>query len=108
MVRDGCSVYLALGGWSGSKWDRWTDMAWCSARYDTEFKNITVQKRPVDCDFLHAPLGSKGCKYEKMTVPFGDEDRRAMIQAVTTTPEERLRYPQMPNSVSVYWNKKGD
>ena len=99
---------LLSEGWSGSKLDRWTDMAWCSMRYGTEFKNITVQRRPADCDFLHVPRGGKNCKYEKMTVPFGDEERKAMMQAVTTTPEERLRYQQMSNSVSVYWNKQED
>ena len=54
-------ILLLLTGWSGSNLDKWTDRVWYSFRYDTDFKNVIVDKRPMDCDFLHAPLGAKGC-----------------------------------------------
>lgn len=39
-------VILVLEAWPGSKLDRWTDRAWYSFRYDADFKNVTVDKRP--------------------------------------------------------------
>jgi hypothetical protein len=98
-------VVLLLEGWSGSKLDRWTDKAWYSVRYDAEFKNIAVEKRPLDCDFFRAPLGNKGCEYKKTTNVFADEERKALVQQATTE-EQRKAYEQQPNSVAVYWEKK--
>ena len=93
--------------WSGSTLDRWTDKLWYSFADNAEFKNITVDKRPSDCDFLYAPLGNKGCRYEKRTNVFGDEQRRTLMQQATTT-EERQEYTKQPNSVTLYWEKKDD
>jgi|ERR1017187_7140409 hypothetical protein len=58
-------IIFLLESWPGSGWDRWTDKAWYSVRYDAAFADITVEYRPVDCDFMHAPLGDKGCSYKK-------------------------------------------
>jgi hypothetical protein len=91
--------------WHGSKLDRWTDRTWYSFRYDADLKNIIVEKRPLDCDFLQAPLGNKGCEYKKRTNIFGDEQRRALIQQATTA-EEKQTYANQPNSVTVYWEKE--
>jgi hypothetical protein len=33
-------------------------------RYAVSPDEIQVDARPTDCDFIHAPLGSKGCHYE--------------------------------------------
>lgn len=100
-----CIFVFLLESWSGSSLDRWTDEAWYSIRYSAELRNITVEKRPSDCDFLHSPLGGKGCKYEKKHPIFGDEERRALIQQATTE-EQKQTYAKQPNSVSVYWEKK--
>jgi hypothetical protein len=100
-------VFLVLGSWSGSKLDRWTDKAWYSMNYGAEFKNITVEKRPLDCDFLHVPMGGKGCEYKKRTSVFGPAERKALVQQ-SATPEEQRRYEQQPHSVSVYWEKQED
>jgi hypothetical protein len=99
--------FLFFEGWSGSKLDRWTDKVWYSFADSAEFKNITVNKRPSDCDFFYAPLGNKGCQYKKRTNVFGDEQRRAFMQQATTT-EEQQAYAKQPNSVTVYWEKKED
>jgi hypothetical protein len=96
---------ILVEGWSGSKLDRWTDKVWYSFGYDADFMNIAVEKRPLDCDFLHAPLGGKGCQYKKRISIFGDEQRRAAIQQATT-PEERQTYAKQPNSITVYWEKE--
>ncbi|GAC1431555.1 MAG: hypothetical protein NVS1B11_32400 [Terriglobales bacterium] len=58
----------------------------------------------MECDFFHAPLGSKGCKYQKHTIVFGNEQRRALIKQAETT-EQQKAYAQQPNSVAVYWQK---
>src|ERR1700733_11874949 len=73
-----------LESWSGSALDRWTDKEWYSFSTEATDANITIEKRPTDCDFLHAPLGDKGCEYKKRTDVFGDEKRRALIQHAAT------------------------
>lgn len=100
-------MIVLLEGWPGSKLDRWTDRVWYSYRYDTEFKDVNVNKRPRDCDFFHAPVGGKGCEYEKRTNVFGNEQREALIK-LATTPEEQQAYAKQPNSVTVYWEKEQD
>jgi hypothetical protein len=77
-----------LESWPGSALDRWTDKAWYSVRYDAEFTNITVEKRPLVCDFVHAPLGGKGCVYKKHASVFGEKERQALIGQATTTEEQ--------------------
>jgi hypothetical protein len=94
-----------LENWSGSGPDRWTDKVWYSIRYDAGFANITVEKRPLDCDFMHAPFGGKGCQYEKRASVFGDEERQALIKQATTA-EEKQTASKQPNAVTVHWEKK--
>ncbi len=100
-------VIFLLDSWPGSKLDRWTDRAWYSFKYDADFKNVTVDKRPLDCDFFHAPLGGKGCQYNKRTNVFGEEQRQALIREARTA-EEQQTYAKEPNSVNVYWEKAED
>jgi hypothetical protein len=40
-----------------------------SFEYTVNSKQVHVEKMPEDCDFSHAPLGSKGCHYEKRISP---------------------------------------
>ncbi len=96
---------LVLHDWSGSKLDRWTDKVWYSVRYDTDFKNVIVERRPMDCDFFHAPLGDKGCEYKKDVLVFDEEQRQALIKRATTA-EEQQTFAKQPNSVGVHWEKK--
>jgi hypothetical protein len=98
-------IILFLGDWPGSWSDKWTDKAWYSVRYSANFNNITVEKRPLDCDFSYAPMGNKGCQYKKRTDIFGDEQRSALVRQATSQ-EQRQRYKQQPNSVRVYWEKE--
>jgi hypothetical protein len=107
-------VILLLGSWPGSKLDRWTDKVWCQLKYNADFNNITVEKRPSECDFLRAPLGDKDCKYKK--------DVAAIKRAVDVQTKRRIisqdggktwawddddTQPQGTN-VSVYWEKVTD
>lgn len=38
-----------------------------SLRYSIPYKHVSVDKHPADCDWGHAPVGDKGCHYEKYT-----------------------------------------
>jgi hypothetical protein len=96
---------LILEGWSGSKLDRFTDRLWCSVKYSAEWKNINVYKRPSDCDFTRVPLGSKSCAYKKHTESFGEKERYPLASQATTV-ESKQEYEKLPDSVSVFWQKK--
>src|SRR5580698_8986312 len=70
-----CFVF-AVESWSGSRLDRFTDRCWYSARYETDWTNVHIERRPSDCDFIHAPIGSKRCLYKKSTNIFADDERK--------------------------------
>lgn len=97
-------VIFVFGSWSGSKLDRWTDRVWYSVAYDTDWDNVHIERRSSNCDFLHAPIGSKSCTYKKDTMIFGENERRILI-AAANTPEDRAAASKQPNSVVVYWDK---
>jgi hypothetical protein len=98
-------VVFFFSGWAGSRLDRWTDRVWYSLKYDAKWENTDIQKRPLNCDFLHSPVGGKGCSYKKKTSVFGDAERRTLL-AEATIQEDRTRINNLPNSVTVYWEKK--
>jgi hypothetical protein len=93
-----------LSGWSGSKLDRFTDRLWYSVADDTDWKNVNVTNRPTNCDFLHAPMGSKSCSYKKRTEVLGDKERKALFES--SLPEDKADASNKPNSVLVYWAKQ--
>jgi hypothetical protein len=100
-------IFWLLSSWAGSKLDRWTDRVWYSSASNVNWQNIDVQKRPHTCDFFQAPIGGKGCHYKKANYSFTDADRRKLLEDATTQ-EERTRINNIPNSVTVYWEKKED
>jgi hypothetical protein len=57
---------LLVGGWYGVAYllpDGWRLKY--AVRYMTSYTQVTVQDRPTNCDFFHAPIGDKSCHYEK-------------------------------------------
>jgi len=100
-------VVFLMSAWSGSRLDRFTDRVWYSLANDTDWKNVTIMRRPSDCDFLHAPIGTKRCSYKKTTVTFGEKERQILI-GLATTPEEKAQSAKEPNSVTVDWEKKAE
>lgn len=34
-------------------------------KYNTDEKHVYIASKPTDCDWTRAPLGDKGCRYEK-------------------------------------------
>jgi hypothetical protein len=91
------AVVFIFMSWPGSFVEKVADKLWYSLKYDCDYKNVTVVKRPSDCDWLRAPIGAKGCHYNKIVAPFAAEQRRQ--------PVEQAR---MPNSVTISWEKESD
>ncbi len=69
----GCLAVLAIIG-AGIWWilpDSWTDPIKYSWIYDkVTSSNVLYTEKPKDCDFMHAPLGDKGCHYKKVVNGF--------------------------------------
>jgi hypothetical protein len=101
-----CFIFV-MDSWSGSKLDRFTDRCWYSVRYEADWTNVHIWRRPSDCDFIHAPLGSKQCSYKKSTNIFADDERKALVERATT-PQEKQEASQRPNLVMVYWEKNDE
>jgi hypothetical protein len=51
-------VYVLPLVFPGSRWAY-------SLRYNTDLSRVHVAPKPSDCDFFRAPLGFKGCHYQK-------------------------------------------
>jgi hypothetical protein len=43
--------------------DVWYSKTVYALRYSTDGSRVLKEPRPVDCDFLGAPIGDKGCHY---------------------------------------------
>lgn len=39
---------------------------WYSVTKGTDSERVFFQAEPLDCDFLYAPIGNKGCHYDKV------------------------------------------
>jgi hypothetical protein len=46
--------------------DLWNNKTMIALRYGVSADAVTIQKRPNACDFLRAPIGTKGCGYERV------------------------------------------
>lgn len=44
------------------------DVVWYSAEYGVSTDKVHIDPKPTDCDFWHAPVGFKGCHYEREVV----------------------------------------
>lgn len=42
----------------------WSNSLWYSVQYGVGFDDVRTDAKPNDCDFMHAPLGDKGCSYK--------------------------------------------
>ncbi len=58
----GVLLYMLINSWASAIWN---SERMLSARYDVPIAQITMNEVPHDCDFLHAPLGVKGCSYAR-------------------------------------------
>lgn len=53
---------IVLFVWIPDLWHSKVRYEW---QYGVNSDQITVNKRPTDCDFFHAPIGNKGCDYQR-------------------------------------------
>lgn len=58
---------LAIIGWlviagSNAFWHSKMRYSWW---YDVNYDRVTVEKEPRDCNFFRAPMGDKGCHYDR-------------------------------------------
>jgi hypothetical protein len=42
----------------------WTNAVWYAVEYKVSLGHVHTDAKPNDCDFIHAPLGDKGCSYK--------------------------------------------
>jgi hypothetical protein len=56
-------VALVAGGVLAFSNFGWTNSIWYCVRYGVGFSDVQTAARPIDCDFMSAPLGYKGCSY---------------------------------------------
>jgi hypothetical protein len=71
-------------------------VAWYSFTYRVPTDKVYIDPEPTDCDFLHAPMGFKGCHYEKQV--------SAQAAEGTSRADGKVHY----DSVFVWWFKKTD
>jgi hypothetical protein len=45
--------------------DMWHSKFRYTVQYGVTYDQVTIEKAPYDCNFLHAPIGGKGCHYER-------------------------------------------
>ena len=84
---------LLLFGWTlagGIFSDVWHSKTRYVIQYGVNYNQITMQSRPHDCSFLHAPLGDKGCHYEIN---------------VTETQGQKDGTTDMEKQVYIYWER---
>jgi hypothetical protein len=57
------AVFIGFMIWVFSP-DSWMNSVWYSVSYHVALGKVHIDKKPSDCDWTHAPLGNKGCRYK--------------------------------------------
>jgi hypothetical protein len=57
-------VLIVAGGYLAFSNYGWTNSLWYSVQYGVGYSDVQTDAKPNDCDFIHAPLGDKGCSYK--------------------------------------------
>jgi hypothetical protein len=42
-------------------------------KYDTSTDKVTLEDKPINCDFWTAPMGNKGCHYDRQALVNDDK-----------------------------------
>jgi hypothetical protein len=79
----------------------WVGPSVYSVKYAVSADKIYVDPKPTDCDFWHAPLGKKGCHYQRVVIARYAKGIRE-IHPRESDPNERF------DSVLISWVKKSD
>jgi len=95
----------------------WVGPSVYSIKYAVSADKIYVDPKPTDCDFWRAPLGNKGCHYERIVVArYAAGSGRTVTQLIDLRTNEKARDIRAgdrdPNarfdSVLISWVKKSD
>lgn len=54
-------AWLALVGWD----DLWHSKLRYAWSYNVTSEQVNIEKKPTDCNFFRAPMGGKGCHYDR-------------------------------------------
>jgi hypothetical protein len=46
--------------------ESWTNGVWYGVEYGVSPRKVDTEPKPKDCDFIHSPLGDKGCSIRHM------------------------------------------
>ena len=91
-------------------WDFvWDSRLRYALQYATDMSDVTVEKRPEDCDFLYAPIGKKGCAYEKVVSTVQVKYNNDMHQNAVSYDDGKTWIPtgdRVGTKVLVQWAKK--
>jgi hypothetical protein len=79
----------------------WLGPSVYSIKYAVSAVKIYVDPKPTDCDFWHAPVGTKGCHYQRVVIARDAKDVRA-IRPGESDPNQQF------DTVSISWIKKSD
>jgi hypothetical protein len=79
----------------------WLGPSVYSIKYAVSADKIYVDPKPTDCDFWHAPVGKKGCHYQRVVIARDAKEIRA-IRPGESDPNQRF------DSVFISWVKKSD
>jgi hypothetical protein len=95
---DGWWVYITIAVVGAFVIGWWTDADWFlkwlyAGKFNVTMEQVTVAKKPHDCDFMQAPMGSKNCHYIQRASPFYPSE-----------PGSPLKY----NHVDVDWDRVQD
>jgi len=68
-------------------WAHWDSAFVLSIRFGVDEKNISIENKPYDCEFLSAPIGLKHCSYEavyalRLPQRYGDQERFLYVSYV--------------------------
>jgi hypothetical protein len=58
LVIVGCLAFAGIA-------DMWNSKLRYSSWYNVGYDQVTIQKKPTDCNFFRAPMGEKGCHYDR-------------------------------------------
>jgi hypothetical protein len=57
-------VLLAVAGFYFFTPASWINAIWYGVEYKVSPGDVHTDAKPSDCDFMHSPLGDKGCSYK--------------------------------------------
>jgi hypothetical protein len=76
----------------------WVNTVWYAATFGVSTSIVVTDDRPKDCDFIHAPLGDKGCSYKAFATSYNSDgiplsgDRPPSFGKDTATRRDLISY----------------